>query len=88
MTAQVLYKIKLAEFGKKLSEVYQNAMRDFGDRKVQTVSRLYNYWEGLYDREDYGLEWDQDKAEHDIRMYMVDQVVNLKDQYTRKIGYS
>lgn len=34
MTVEFLQKIKLAEFGKKLSEAYQNAMRDFGDRKV------------------------------------------------------
>ena len=50
MTTQVLGRIKLAEFGKKLSEAYQNAMRDFGDRKIETVSKLFNYWEGLYDR--------------------------------------
>ena len=84
----VMKKIKLDEFGKKLSEAYQNAMREFGDRKVENVSKLFNYWEGIYDREDYGLEWNEDNAEHDIRMYMIDQIVNLKDQYNRKIGYS
>ena len=62
MTVDVLQKIKLAEFGKKLSEAYQNAMREFGDRKIETVSKLYNYWEGLYDREDYGLDWNEETA--------------------------
>ena len=51
------------------------------------MSRLLNYWEGLYDREDYGLDWKEETVEQDIRTYMIDQVVNLKDLYSRKIGY-
>ena len=63
-------------------------MRELPDRKVETSSKLYNYWSDLYDREDYGLEWNEDKAEEDIKAYMVDQVALLKEQYQKKIGYT
>jgi hypothetical protein len=32
-------------------------MRELPDRKIESVSKLYNYWIELYDREEYGLEW-------------------------------
>ena len=78
----------MIEFGKKLSETYQNAMREHPDQRVETVSKLYNYWVDLYNRDEYGLEWDETKVENDIRMYMIDQVATLKERYQKKVGYS
>jgi hypothetical protein len=63
-------------------------MRELPERKVESLNRLYNYWTELYDREDYGLDWNEDTAENDIKQYMVDQVLNLKQHYQKKIGFS
>lgn len=42
-------------------------MRELPERKVENLNRLYNYWNELYDREDYGLDWNEETAENDIR---------------------
>lgn len=41
---------KLHDFGRKLSEAQQNAVRDLPDKRGQSLQTLFQFWSDLYDK--------------------------------------
>ena len=75
-------------FGRNLSEVFQNVYREKGEPyNVETLDKLFTYWQDTYEREEYGIEWDEGTAKSAIRLYMYEQVQDLLQKADKKYGF-
>ena len=75
-------------FGRNLSEVFQNVYREKGEPyNVETLDKLFTYWQDTYEREEYGIEWDEGTAKSTIRLYMYEQVQDLLQKADKKYGF-
>lgn len=88
VSKEEIEKEKRNKFGRNLSEHFQNTYREKeAPINVETVEKLFSFWSDLYEREEYGIEWDEDTAYQTIERYMYEQIEDLMHYAAKKLGF-